>query len=86
MALENKMPNMFLLMQHVVELRLKKQFSATDLGFNFTGCAMSRTHEYKWNWEFGGNRGGECKSLVGFYSKRHEEKNFKIKTCPCNFE
>ena len=29
-------------------------YAAADLRFNFRGCAMSRTREYKWNLGFGG--------------------------------
>ena len=33
----------------------KKKTLVADLGFNFMGCAISLTLEYKWNW---GSRGG----------------------------
>ena len=37
--------------------------SVVDLGFNFRGCAMSRTREYKWKWGFGGGRSATQKLM-----------------------
>ena len=31
--------------------------AVVDLGFDFTGCAMSQSREYKWNWWLGGGGG-----------------------------
>ena len=43
----------------VCNIGISKLVAAADLGFNFRGCAMSRTREYKWNWGVGGRgRGG----------------------------
>ena len=38
-----------------VKIKKKKKTLVADLGFNFMGCAISLTREYKWNW---GSRGG----------------------------
>ena len=38
----------------VCNIGISKLVAAADLGFNFRGCAMSRTREYKWNWGVGG--------------------------------